>query len=223
MNRKQGLIAGLILLLLAIGLSLWAYPQMPPRVPTHWDLAGNVNGYSTRLVAVTLTPAIVAFTWLLMVVLPGISPRGFRLGQSARAFYESLLAVMAALVVIHFIALRASLGVSGLPPAFVFVPVGALLAILGNLMGKFHKNFFIGIRTPWTLASDEVWLRTNRLAGRLMVAGGLLLIVSSFASKAAVAALIVVIVAIVMIPATYSYVLYKRIEGFGAKEGDAGV
>lgn len=215
MNRKQAVFAGLVVLLAAVGLSLWAYPQMPPRVPTHWDLAGHVDGYSSRFAAVTITPVIAAFTWFLMIVLPGISPRGFRLDQSARAFYESVLAIMAVLTVIHCIVLRASLGASGLPPAFVFVPTGALIAILGNLMGKFHKNFFIGIRTPWTLASDEVWLRTNRLGGRLMVAGGLLLIATSLLPHLAVPVLIAVVIAIAVIPAAYSYVVYKRIEGFG--------
>ncbi len=222
MSRNKALLAGFVLVVISVGLSLWAYPQMPPRVPTHWDLAGHINGYSSRVFAATIMPATVAFTWLLMVVLPAISPRGFRLDQSARAFYESVLAILGVLAIIHFIVLRASLGVSTLPTGFVFVPVGALLAILGNLMGKFHKNFFIGVRTPWTLASDEVWLRTNRLGGRLMVAGGLLLIVTSFIPAFAVPMLTAVVVAIAVIPATYSYVLYKRIEGFGSNGADAG-
>jgi uncharacterized membrane protein len=215
MNRRIALSLGIVLVLLSIGMSLWAYPSLPERVPTHWDLGGNVNGYSSRPVAAALMPIVIAFSWLLMLVLPAISPRGFRFDQSVTAYYESMLAVLGVLVVLHFIVLRAQLGLSAPANTHFFIPIGVLLVILGNLMGKFRKNFFIGVRTPWTLASDEVWLRTNRLGGRLSVVGGLALIVCSFFAAAAAPALIVVVLIIAVIPALYSYLLYRRIEGFG--------
>jgi uncharacterized membrane protein len=215
MSRKAALVIGVVLVLVSVGMSLWAYPSLPERVPTHWDLGGHVNGYSSRIVAVSLMPIVIAFTWVLMLVLPVISPRGFRFDQSADAYYESLLAVIAVLVVLHFIVLRAQLGLSAPPNTQFFIPIGILLVILGNLMGKFRKNFFIGVRTPWTLASDEVWLRTNRLGGRLSVIGGLALIVCSFFSAAAAPALVVIVAIVALIPVMYSYFLYKRIEGFG--------
>lgn len=215
MTRTTWLVIGIVLALAAVALSFWAYPQLPERVPSHWDWNGNVTANSSRFTAVVLLPAIVVFTWLLMLVLPLISPRGFRLDQFANAFYEVIIAIIAVFLVIHFVLFRAEIGGSAPPNAMIFAPIGVLLVIIGNLMGKFKKNFFIGVRTPWTLASDEVWLRTNRLGGRLMVIGGLLLIAASSFPSWAVPALIVVVIAISLVPIVYSYVLYRRIEGFG--------
>jgi uncharacterized membrane protein len=211
--RKTLLLAGLGLALLAVGLSVWAYPSLPERVPTSWDLAGHVSGYHSRLFAAALMPAFAVFTLILMSVLPAISPRGYRFDGAATAFYEAALAAIALFVAVHFILLRAAM--TGAPPsiALIFALIGLLMVVLGNLIGKVPKNFFMGIRTPWTLVSDEIWSRTNLLAGRLMAIGGVLVIASSAVTNLVVPALLVVVVAIVAIPFVYSYVLYRRIEG----------
>lgn len=215
MSRNNALVIGFLLVVLAGALSLWAFPHLPESVPSHWDLSGHVNGYSSRFFATALMPVILAFTWLLMVVLPKVSPRGFRLDQFAGAFYVSVLAIIGVLAMLHLTALRAELSNSAPSIALIFIAIGALLAILGNFMGKLRKNFFIGIRTPWTLANDEVWIRTNRLAGQLMVVGGLGLMVCGFFPSFVIGALIAIIVFIVLVPAVYSYVLYNRLVGFG--------
>ena len=91
--------------------------------------------------------------------------------------------------------------------------VGLLLVVLGNFMGKLTKNFFVGIRTPWTLASDEVWLRTHRLGGKLFVLAGAGLFVAGLSGAGHVAILLAVVVA-AGIPVAYSYVVYRKLEGF---------
>jgi uncharacterized membrane protein len=213
-NRNMALISGGILVLMGIALAVWAYPQFPDRVPTHWNAAGQINGYSSRLFAAALEPLIMAFTLGLMIVLPLVSPKGFGLERSANPFYISTLATIAILLVIEIAVTRAALNEAFAPNAVVGASVGALLAILGSVMGKVRKNFFFGVRTPWTLASDEVWLRTNRLGGQLFVFGGLVLIGTSFFKAVTAPATIGVIAVIVLVPVVYSYVLYKRIEGF---------
>lgn len=217
MTRSRALVVGLLLVLAAIALSGWAYPSLPERVPTHWDLAGNVNGYSSRLFAVTLVPAIVGLSWLAMLVLPPISPRGFGFEQSASAFYGCMLAVIALLLVTHFVVLRAEM--TGLAPSLtlLFASIGALLAVIGSFLGRLKKNFWIGVRTPWTLASDQVWQRTNRLAGQLFVVDGIAVVIASFFGTAVVPVLIAAIAITALVSFVYSYVLYRRIEGFGSE------
>jgi uncharacterized membrane protein len=214
MTRYRALAIGLVLVLAAAILSAWTYPLLPDRVPSHWDLAGHVNGYSSRLFAAVFMPATAGFFWLLMLVLPMISPRGFRLGQSVGVFYTCLLAVLALLVLIHFITLRAALTNTAPSKIVLFAAIGVLFAIVGSLMGRLKKNFWIGVRTPWTLASDEVWLRTNRLAGRLFVAGGIVIVLASFFGGAVVPILLAVIGIVALFSVGYSYVIYRRIEGF---------
>jgi uncharacterized membrane protein len=215
--RNRLLLAGLGLVLLAAGLSVWAYPMLPSVVPTHWNLAGHVNGYSSRLVAVVIVPAVAALVWVLAAVVPAMSPRGFRFGAAADAYYEAMLAVLAVLVAVHFVVLRGEMTGTAPPTVVIFGLIGLLFVVIGILMTKVPKNFFMGVRTPWTLANDEVWRKTNQVGGRLLAIGGLVLVVLSIFPPAwTIGAMIAVMVFSALAPVVYSYLLYKRIEGFGS-------
>lgn len=215
MTRNRALLAGLVFALATVGVSVWAFPLMPPVVPSRWDASGHVVQHLPKAAAAIMVPLIVAFTWLLMAILPSISPRGFRIDRFAGSFYISVLAIIAVLFVTHTVVVLAQLGLGPAPTTAVVLPIGALLVIFGNVMPKLRKNFFIGIRTPWTLASDEVWSRTNRLSGHITVAGGLAIMAASFFPTFAPAVLIAVVAIIVIVPAAYSFIVYKQLEGFG--------
>ena len=94
--------------------------------------------------------------------------------------------------------------------------VGLLLLVIGNYMGKVRKNFFVGIRTPWTLASDEVWMRTHHLGGWLFVVGGLIIAVAGLVAPAHLVPgiLIAVVITVSLVTVGGSYVIYRRVEGF---------
>jgi uncharacterized membrane protein len=128
-------------------------------------------------------------------------------------FEITQVAILALLFLVNMLVLLPGVGVPVPVRQAVRAGTGLLFVVLGNFMGKFTKNFFLGIRTPWTLASDEVWLRTNRLGGKLVVLAGLVLLASSFLGVGAVWFLVTIPVA-VGIPVVYSYFLYRRIEGF---------
>jgi uncharacterized membrane protein len=115
--------------------------------------------------------------------------------------------------VLYFGTLGTALGYFGSFPSMVQLGVGALFIILGNYMGKLKHNYFMGIRTPWTLASEEVWYRTHRMAGPFWVIGGLLFIATSFLTTGLLAKTILIIIfGIIAIPIVYSYVIFKRLE-----------
>ena len=101
----------------------------------------------------------------------------------------------------------------------VLVGVGLLLAVLGNYLGKTTRNFFLGIRTPWTLASDEVWRRTHRLGGWTMVAAGVALVVMGLFGASEMA-LLVIVGAAALIPVVYSFFAYRALEGFNPPPTD---
>ena len=101
----------------------------------------------------------------------------------------------------------------------IYAGIGLLFIVLGNYMGKVRKNFFIGIRTPWTLASDEVWNRTHRLGGKILILIGLFMMLNTFV-RFQPGVVIAAIVTLVLIPVVYSYVIYRRIEGFAPEEED---
>ena len=99
--------------------------------------------------------------------------------------------------------------------------VGVLLMVLGNYMGKLRRNFFMGIRTPWTLASEAVWERTHRMAGWLFVLGGAVMVVAALAGAVRGRLLLAVIVVVALVPVVYSYFVYRRLEGRHPSEGKA--
>jgi immunity protein, SdpI family len=219
MKRSHALLIGALLVLAAIAISAWFYPQLPPRVPTHWDLAGQPNAYSGRLWGAAQFPAFMAMIWLFLLVFPIISPKGFRLDAFLGAFDTVGVGLMSALLIWDVIALRQAISISAQPTDLIFLPIGLMFIIIGNYMGKYRKNFFVGIRTPWTLASDEVWTLTHRFGGWMFMAGGLALMIFS-ATGANRVAIGVVLGVIVLSPIIYSFVAYRRIEGFGPNGAD---
>jgi uncharacterized membrane protein len=218
MTRNHSLWLGALLVLISACISAWYYPHLPEQIPTHWNFAGQINGYSPKLWGVFQMPLFLAFMWLLLLILPRISPKGYRLDQFLDSYGAVLIAIMAALLILNFGFLRAALHPSSTPNSLVFLTLGMVLVIMGNYMGKFRKNFFIGVRTPWTLASDEVWARTHRLTGWLFIIAGLALMVNSVLGAHEIVVLIIILSIVAVVPIAYSYVLYSRIEGFGSND-----
>jgi uncharacterized membrane protein len=219
MKRTQALWLGALLVLAACAVSAWYYPHLPASVPTHWDLAGRPNNYSNRFWGAAQFPILMGALWLMLLVLPKIAPKGFRLDPFLDAFDAVLVGIIAACLVWNIIVLHAAANPGVWKNYPIYLPLGIIFIIVGNYMGKFRKNFFVGVRTPWTLASDEVWARTHRLAGRLFVIYGLIVIANALLGfggiVVGVGALVIVVWLVI-----YSFVAYARIEGFGSKDVD---
>jgi len=214
MNRTSALLVGLAFVLISFGLCAFYYGRMPAQMPIHWDAAGHANGYAPRLWGVFLWPAMVTGLWLLLLLLPVVSPKGFRIDQFMGTYNLIVTAIIALMLFTSALAYAAAAG-SSLPiPNLVIGAIGLLFVVIGNYMGKFRKNFFIGVRTPWTLASDEVWARTHRLAGWIFIAGGLALVVQGFTGVNQ-AVLLAVVGIVTIVPIAYSFFEYKRVEGLG--------
>ena len=164
---------------LAMLVSAITYPSLPDRVPTHWDMRGNVNDYSSKTMAVSLMPAIMVALWGLLRALPSIDPRRVNYGKMRGAYELVVNATLTMLLLVHTIVLAAVLGapisITRVMPALV----GALFIVIGNVLPQARPNWFFGIRTPWTLSNDAVWRRTHRISGYLFVLCGLLMVASA--------------------------------------------
>ncbi|HEX6764519.1 MAG TPA: SdpI family protein [Polyangiaceae bacterium] len=187
------------------------YERLPALVPTHWNARGVADGFMPKQVGAFLSPAITASVWILFLVIPRVSPRGYRIERFQTAYDIINLAMLAVFFSLGVIVLLAGSGARVPMERAVPVAVGALFLVIGNFMGKVTKNFFLGIRTPWTLANDEVWLRTHRLGGKLLALAGLAMIASGVVGGAHIVILPVVLVA-VFVPIAYSYFLYRKLE-----------
>jgi uncharacterized membrane protein len=206
-------LVSLALVVLSFVLTAVMYRELPQLIPTHWNARGHVNGFTPKPWGPFVLPLLMVGVYLLLRVIPRISPRGYRVERFQAAFETTQAAILAFLFLVNVLILLAGIGVPVPVHRAVRAGLGLLLVLLGNFMGKFTRNFFVGIRTPWTLASDEVWMRTHRLGGRLLVLAGVVVCVSGLLGAGPVWLLLAFGVA-VGIPVLYSYVLYRRIEGF---------
>lgn len=206
---KSTLTVSALFVLIAVVAAVWLYPQLPSQVPTHWDLHGNVNGTMPRFWGAAFPALMILGLAVLTAVLPVISPRSFEITPFASVYNLLMLAVQGVMLFIGLSMLLAGAGYVVPMPTIAALALGVLFMVLGNYMGKLRKNFFVGIRTPWTLASDAVWERTHRLGGRVFVLAGLLLVVGAMAG-APLWIVVSVVVAAALIPCVYSYVIYRQ-------------
>ncbi len=192
---------------------VYGFVVLPNTVPIHWGLNGQPNGYGPKWVDTFLFPPISIGVYILVRVLIAAGPRlGGRESTAAnlRVVKIILVGVMLFMLIIQLSTIALGLGFGFDITMIVTLALSVLFIFLGNYMGKLRRNFWAGIRTPWTLASDVVWERTHRFGGWLFVIGGLLGVIMSFIPVLRVWGFIVVVVAIVVILYAYSYIAYQR-------------
>jgi uncharacterized membrane protein len=201
----------LLIVLASVIASALVYPNLPTTIPTHWDMLGRPNGWSSRLWGAWVMPIFLLGTYALTRVLPKIDPRGGNYAKFGGAFDAMIVSIMLFMLGMHIIILRAALGYPVAMQRVVPIGVGALLVVIGNLLPRARPNWFIGIRTPWTLSSDRVWEKTHRVGGQVFVAGGILIVLGAVLMQqwahVVLIAVIIICVATVLI---YSYVEWKR-------------
>jgi uncharacterized membrane protein len=218
---------------IALGVSLdvyyFHYDDLPEMVPTHWDANFNVNGWTPKshiLTVFLLLPLFMAGLCVLTPLLPWLSPRHFRVDTFRDTYGYVMMLVVALMGYMQVAVLWGAM----LPPEenkrlFMRFLLGGLclfFALMGNVLGKVRRNFWMGVRTPWTLASETVWNQTHRLAAWLFVAAGLLGFATAMVMpQQGVWVVFALIMAAALAPVFYSLFLYKRLERQGKLEPPA--
>lgn len=205
------LIPGLLGLAAAAGFSVWAYSRLPAEVATHFDFHGEPNGWSPRLLAAVLAPGLGLLLTAVFTVLPRIDPRRANYALFGPTYWTIINAVLVLLAGLHIVTLGKAIGWTVDMTRVVAIGVGGLFVLLGNLMTRIRPNWFMGIRTPWTLSSDTVWRKTHRFGGVAFVIAGLCiaataLIASDWMLYVAMGATVAAAVSSVV----YSYLAWKR-------------
>jgi uncharacterized membrane protein len=202
----------------AAGLSLYLWQfqsaRLPERLPIHWDIHGQVDGTAPRDTVLLLVPAIMAGWVVLTLLLPWLSPRQFQV-EPFRGTYDYCMALLNLFFAyIHFATVLGFLLAPQKVTTLVLSGIFLLFALLGNVLGKVRRNFWIGIRTPWTLADDRVWNQTHRLGAWLFVLAGVVGFVGVLVGVP-FPLLFVGFMLAVLWPVVYSLILYKRLERAG--------
>ncbi|MBI2874796.1 MAG: SdpI family protein [Firmicutes bacterium] len=201
----------MVLLLAALVGAAAVYPFLPARVPIHWNAAGEIDNYGSRAFGAFFGPLLGLGMYLLMLAVPLIDPRKANYATFVSTYRLFRWVITLFMLMIWVVTMFVSLGYPVDVGIVVRLGVGALFVFIGNHLGNVRHNYFVGIRTPWTLADPEVWRRTHRVGGWVMVAGGLLVMASALLpGEKAWIVLLVVAVGLSLGLTLYSCVLYLR-------------
>lgn len=213
MNLRPFLITAGVVVLLMLGISAWAWPQIPDgaQVPIHWGIDGQANGWAAKPLALLGVPLLTAGIALVLAFAPRFDPRYGNVQRSATAYWAIAFGVLALLAVVH---VAATLVATGRPVNIgmvVSVAVGALFVLVGNFLGKTRSSWIFGIRTPWTLSSERSWTRTHRLGGYLFMLVGAATIIAALVAPQGIAAIVLLggTGAVVVTVAIYSYLVWR--------------
>jgi uncharacterized membrane protein len=191
------------------------YNQLPARVPSHWNIFGQVDQTTDPRSAVLVLPAIAVGVWLLITLLPRIDPLRASYSKFEGTFRLFINMIVLFLAVLYAAMLGSALGWEQATSHVAAIGGGILFAVLGNELGRVQPNWFVGIRTPWTLADPEVWRQTHRVGGRALFVTGLLIVVLALLLPISVATVVMVVglMGWAALTVVYSYLLWRQREG----------
>ena len=215
MSRTMLAIASTLVVITMMGVAGAVGSSLPADLPlpTHWGLDGRADAFSDKWTALLLPPGLTAAVSLLFYFIPALEPRRQGLERSQGLYLWGWVALlfMGGVLQLALVALALRWAVHAYH--LIVAGLGVMLVLIGNQLGKSRSMYLIGLRTPWTLASEEVWIRTHRLAGKLMVGGGGAMIVAAMLplpSGPLSTVMLAVIAVAAGVPAVYSYLLWRR-------------
>lgn len=212
MSTKTTLIISLALILIAVIAGGIFWNQLPDQMASHWNANDQVDGTMPKVWGVFLMPVITVVMLILFLALPGMDPLKANIAQFRETFNVFIVLIIAFMLYVHGLTLAWSLGFNNFKMSAAMLPfMGVLFIAIGFLMRKAKRNFFIGIRTPWTLSSDTVWDKTHQLGASLFMASGVLAMIGGlFGGMTAFWFLFVPVISTTVIVMVYSYILYRR-------------
>ena len=207
-RKNEIIILGIILFSFLFGIYL--YPQMPEKIASHWNVQGQVDSYVSKFWGLFLMPLISAGLFLLFIAIPKIDPLKTNI-EKFRKYYDGFITlIIIFLFYLYLLTIFWNMGIRFdiiqlLAPAF-----GILFYYCGILTENAKRNWFIGIRTPWTLSNDAVWDKTHKIGGKLFKISGIVVLFGIFFRNYALFFILVPVILVAIYTTIYSYVEYQK-------------
>jgi uncharacterized membrane protein len=208
-------ITNVILLLIVVGafiIGAVVYPQLPERIASHWGADGQANGYMGKFWGIFLLPLIMLGMLVLYFVILLIDPLKNNI-QSFRKYYNYLWIVLEVFMLYVFaLTIAWNFGYRFNFTTAIVPATAVLFFFMGSFLKNIKRNWFVGIRTPWTLSSDEVWDKTHKLGGKLFQASAVISLLGLF-FNGLVTILVIIIPVLIssLVAIVYSYIVYKKL------------
>jgi uncharacterized membrane protein len=192
--------------------SIAAYSKLPDIVPTHWGISGEADGFSPKYFGAFFAPVLGIGLAFLFSISQRMDPKRDAYVNFQKTWIRLQIGIISFFAYIHVITLLAAIypSINSHVATFITSGMGVLFILIGNSMGKIEQNWFVGLRTPWTLSDPEIWRKSQRLAGILFVLGGIAILIISLTIQSSLALFITfmtVVFSISIVPIVYSYIL----------------
>jgi uncharacterized membrane protein len=209
MKKTSLLCAGIIVL--SFALAAYFYPQMPERVASHWNAAGQVDGYMSKFWGLFLMPVISVLVYGLFLLIPVMDPKKENIAKFRGYFDGFVVIMMLFLFYLYVLTLLWNLGYMSFSMTALLAPAfGVLFYYCGVLVENAKMNWFIGIRTPWTLSSENVWDKTHKLGGRLFKVAGIISVAGFLLPDYAIFIMMAPVLLSSLYLVVYSYMEYRK-------------
>lgn len=212
MKIKKIDIVILIIILISFGIAIYYYPQMPEKMASHWNAKGEIDGYMGKFWGLYLMPGITALMYLMFLIIPKIDPLKKNIEKFRVYFDWFILLMVAFLLYIYILTIAANLEYAFNMTTMILPAIGVLFIYIGFLVQHAKRNWFIGIRTPWTLSNDVVWQKTHKLGGKLFKIAGILVLLSIIFESVALWIILGAALIAGLYPVIYSYFEYEKLK-----------
>lgn len=212
MSTKLSLTISLVLIAIAAIAGFLLTDQLPDPMPSHWNAAGEVDGYMEKFWGVWLMPLMTLGITLILAGVPYIDPLKANIEQFRSLYNFFIVGFVIYMLYVYALTLAASLGYEFNMTTMMLPAIGLLFIVLSILIKNAKRNFFIGIRTPWTLSNDYVWEETHKFGSWTFMAGGVITIVSGFFGENGIWLMLAGVLIAAFLPVVYSYIVFARLE-----------
>lgn len=209
MSKRMRIIL-LVLCLLSLGIYAIVYSFIPPFIPIHWNDASVIDRWSYKSFGIIF--AVLPLLALIgLSLLPAIDPKRENYAKHQKAYEAFCVSIVVVLILLHWFMVLAAVGIYLPVTSLIMALVGLLMLVLGNYMPQLRPNYFLGIRTPWTLVDPDVWRKTNRLGGIAFCISGVLMMIAAFINNTVLLNFTIVFIVVLIVSVSlYSYILYRK-------------
>jgi len=210
MNLNKSELFLLILLLISFVISFYFYPQLPDEMASHWNAQGEVNGYLSKFWGLFLLPFILTGLALLFIAIPRIDPLKENIEKSRKYYNRFIILFFIFMLLIQIHIILWNLGTKISLILILPIAIGIMFYYIGGLLENIKRNWFIGIRTPWTLSNEKVWTKTHKIGGKLFKLAGIIAFMGILFPDQIIYFIVIPAILIALYTIIYSYLEFQK-------------
>ena len=211
MSTRATIFTTIFLIAFALAFSISVFDRLPEQMASHWNTANQVDGYMSRFWGAFLMPIVAVAMLAFFLVIPNIDPLKANIAKFRNYLNAFITLIVVFMIYMHILTMLWNLGFDQFTMGTAMLPaLGLIFIFAGIMMRQAKRNFFIGIRTPWTLSSDHVWDQTHRIGSTLFIASGILALLGAFFANYAIWFILIPVLGSTLFLLVYSYVLYQQ-------------